>query len=65
MSDIYSQIKCVKREISMRKRVYPRMVMTERLTPAEAEAEIKTMEAVLKTLEELASPPLFKEDFPS
>lgn len=44
------QIKCVKREIGMRKRVYPNLVAGGRMEIPKAEYEIKTMEAVLETL---------------
>lgn len=45
------QIKCVRREIGLRKRVYPRWVESGRLTQAKADAEIAAMKAVLATLE--------------
>lgn len=47
------QIKCVKREIAMRKRVYPRWVADGRLIQSKADAEIAVMEAVRATLEGL------------
>ena len=61
MSDIYAQIKCVEREIAMRKRVYPRLIQAERMEAQSAEEEIKAMEAVLSTLREIAEPSLFPE----
>lgn len=48
------QIKCVTREIGMRKRVYPRWVSTGRMKKEEMEREIAAMEAVLATLKKSA-----------
>lgn len=45
------QIKCVKREIAMRKKAYPRRIAQGRMTQKKADHEIATMEAVLRTLE--------------
>ena len=50
------QIKCVKREISMRERVYPRFVKKGKMTQDEADREIATMKAVLDTLNEKSEP---------
>ena len=47
------QITCVRREIAMRRRVYPRWVALKRMTQEDADAEIARMEAVLATLEGL------------
>lgn len=44
------QIKCVEREIAMRRRVYPRWVADKRMTQAKADHELAAMEAVLETL---------------
>lgn len=52
---IDEQVTCVKREIAMRERVYPRWVASNRMTPAKAKTEIETMKAVLATLEAEAS----------
>ena len=51
--DRLEQIACVKREIAMRRRVYPRWVSTGRMKREAAEREIETMEEVLVTLEKL------------
>ena len=48
---IADQIKCVTREIKMRKIVYPRKVKADMMEQSEAEREIKQMEAVLETLQ--------------
>jgi hypothetical protein len=50
--DLADQIKCAKREIAMRERVYPRWVGTK-MTQANADLEIARMKAVLATLEHL------------
>ena len=47
------QIKCVTREIGMRKRVYPRWIASARMNQAQADAEIAAMTAVLDTLKDL------------
>ena len=47
------QIECVKREIGMRRRVYPRWIEAWRMTEERADHEIAAMEAVLATLESL------------
>ena len=44
------QIACVRREISMRERVYPRWVELGRMTQAKADQETEAMRAVLETL---------------
>lgn len=49
------QITCVKREIAMRQRVYPRWTGAGRMTEANADLEIARMKAVLETLEALQS----------
>lgn len=53
--DINRQIACVRREISMRRRVYPRWVSTGKMTQDEADRQISTMEAVQATLESVRS----------
>ncbi len=47
------QISCVRREIAMRERVYPRLVGQDRMSQAAAEREQAEMQAVLETLEKL------------
>ena len=44
------QIKCVERELVMRRRVYKRRVEEGRMDQAMADREIEAMEAVLETL---------------
>lgn len=48
---IEHQIACVKREIRMRRQVYPRWVEQGRTTQVQADDQIAMMEAVLATLE--------------
>jgi hypothetical protein len=55
MSDLFEpaladQIECVRREITMRERVYPRRVADRKMTPRQADLELARMRAVLKTL---------------
>lgn len=52
MTGLAEQIACVKREISLRKRVYPALVERTKMTAAKSRDEIATMEAVLLTLVE-------------
>lgn len=52
---IEHQVACVRREISMRERVYPRWVADHRMTQRKADEELAAMRAVLATLEEIAS----------
>ena len=49
------QIACVKREIEMRRRNYPRWVAAKSMTQKKADHEIEAMQAVLKTLEDCAA----------
>jgi predicted nucleotidyltransferase len=48
-----AQIKCVQREITFRKRVYARRVSMGRMSEVFADQQIRSMKAVLKTLQEL------------
>jgi hypothetical protein len=52
------QISCVKREISMRERVYPRLVAAGKMTQLASNHELATMREVLQSLERLKEPPL-------
>lgn len=47
------QIKCVEREIGMRRKAYPRWIANGTMTEEKAHREITTMEAVLETLRRL------------
>jgi hypothetical protein len=50
------QTACVRREIAMRERVYPKWVGTGRMKAEAAEREIAAMRAVLQTLLSLQTP---------
>ena len=50
---LLAQIACVRREISLRERVYPRWVDSGRMTADLARHELAGMRAVLETLLEL------------
>lgn len=52
MITIDQQIKCVERELALRRRVYPAWVSKGRMKQADADREIETMEAVLKTVKD-------------
>lgn len=45
-----AQLACVRREISYRSRVYPRLVEAHKMTQRKADEEISVMGAVLDTL---------------
>lgn len=47
------QIACVRREVGMRRHVYPRWVATSKMSQDDADRQIATMEAVQATLERL------------
>lgn len=47
------QIACVRRELAMRQRVYPRWVSAGKMTQADSDREITAMIAVLATLQEV------------
>lgn len=49
--DHEQMIRCVHREIRMRRQVYPRWVEAKKMTQELADTEIKTMEAVMGLLE--------------
>ena len=50
---IERQIACVRREISMRRHVYPGWVERGKMTQGQADEQIACMEAVRATLEQL------------
>lgn len=49
-ASLVRQILCVRREIALRKRVYPGFIERGRLKPETAAREIESMEAVHETL---------------
>lgn len=50
-----AQIACVERELGMRRSVYPRRVADGKMRQAQADQEVRAMEAVLETLQGLAA----------
>lgn len=50
-----AQVECVRREIHMREKAYPRWVGQRRLTQKKADEELAAMRAVLETVERLAA----------
>lgn len=69
MADISleAQIACVLRELALRQKVYPRWTALNKMSPAQAEHELKTMEAVYRTLlamqeRDAAQRPMFATD---
>lgn len=48
------QLRCVTRELSMRKYVYPRLVTEGKMSQRKADEEIAAMSAVVDTLRERA-----------
>lgn len=52
---LHEQIRCVEREVTMRRRVYAKRVAEKKMTQRNAEDEIALMEAVKATLEALAN----------
>jgi hypothetical protein len=49
------QLAAIKREIAMRRGVYPKWVASGRMKQAKADHELAAMEAVLETLERLSA----------
>lgn len=48
--NLESQITCIRRELAIRKKVYPNWVLSRRMKPEEADHEIQCMQAVHDTL---------------
>ena len=53
MITLADEIACIRRELAMRRRVYPNWVKTGRMKAAEADTELARMQAVLTRLETL------------
>lgn len=51
---IHEQIRCVSREVMMRRMTYPKFIQQGKMDEFKGSLEIQRMEAVLKTLVELA-----------
>lgn len=61
MSDVIEvsledQVRCLKREIAMRKNVYPKWIATGRLKQEDADREIAALTAALHTIMNLLEP---------
>ena len=50
---LQTQLECAKREVAMRRRVYPRWVEADRMTQVKSAQEISAMEAIVETLARL------------
>jgi hypothetical protein len=48
------QLRCVRREIAMRERVYPRWVADRKMTQQKADFELTVMRAVADTIKPMA-----------
>jgi len=48
----HDKMRCLQRELDMRRRVYPRWVKTGKMLQVSADREIATMEAILADYEE-------------
>ena len=51
---IEEQIACVKREVGMRERLYPRWVAMRKMSQSKADEELNAMKAALATLERIS-----------
>jgi hypothetical protein len=49
------KLACIRRELAMREKVYPRWIEQRRMTAAKAAAEIATMRAIAEDYEILAA----------
>jgi hypothetical protein len=50
---LQSQVECAKRELAMRRRVYPRFIENGSMTGQKANQELAAMEAIVATLQRL------------
>ncbi len=50
---IQQQVDCVRRELKMRERVYPRWIASGKMTQTLAARELEAMRAVLETLQKI------------
>lgn len=55
MKNIQEQLACAKRELELRRRVYPKWVSVKKMTQEKADAEIACMEAIVCTLDRQAA----------
>ena len=47
------RVKCIEREVILRRRVYPRFVQTGKMTQKKADQEIAVMESILNMMKNL------------
>ena len=57
--DINELVRCARREVAFRRRVYPRLVFKGKMTQLDSEREIALMLAILDNLELQQHPKLF------
>lgn len=50
---LHDQIRCVRRELALRERAYPRWIAAGKLSPMDAKLGLMQMRAVLDTLEQI------------
>jgi hypothetical protein len=50
----YEMLTCAERELTFRRRVYPRLIRKEKMSIADADYELKMMEAIAEHFRELA-----------
>lgn len=51
MKSLDDQLACLRRELALRRNVYPKWIESRRMTPDKAAHEIECMEAAIKTIE--------------
>ena len=49
-----TEIQCLKRELRLRKKVYPALVEKKRMSPIESAHEIQTLEGILRKASKLS-----------
>lgn len=50
---IRDQIECARRELALRRNVYPKWIASNRMTKEKADREIETMASIVATLEKV------------
>ena len=53
MISLATQLNCARRELALRRSAYPGWIAKGKMTPAQADAEINAMAAIVETLEKL------------
>lgn len=57
MKTLSEMVKCAKRELAIRQRVYPKWVESKKMTADQCRHEIECMEAIVSELESKAKEP--------